>query len=174
MNSLPPRRRRKAFCAHTIAKGVSRECHGAGVTCTAPVVPACRPTANAAATSVVYNREDAKANPKACSRPPLQELLPGLRYRRFAVAPHEALSEGHSRTTCHDPHGYVLNGLDQPVHGSEPEEELPGLPHHGRSLLLAGRYAQPQQSRIPHMPVVMGSCENFAAIQRSWTWPVIS
>ena len=59
----------KKLRAHTIAKGVScEECHGAG--------------------AHLYG---ARAVQQL-----LQELLPGLRYRRFAVALHEALSEGHA------------------------------------------------------------------------------
>ena len=61
----------------------------------------------------------------------LQELLPGLRYRRFAVALHEALSEGYALHDLPRSSRSDEQRLGFPVHGSEPQEEVPGLPHHG-------------------------------------------
>ena len=137
----------KKLRSHVVAKGVScEECHGAGAH-----LYGARGAGMPSNCERCHQRRRRQEELQDAVQLLLQELLPGLRYRRFAVPLHEALSEGHALHDLPRPARSDGERLVEPVHGSEPQEGMLGLPHDGRVLLLAGRHPQPQQLHVlPH------------------------
>ena len=152
--------------AHTIAKGVScEECHGAGAHLYGARGAGMPSDCERCHQRFVYNREDAKANPKAPFTSFFKSFCPACGTEGSQSHYTKHYQKGMRCTTCHDPHEVTSNDWTS-------QYTVPNLKKNCQDCHTTAAYFFSQggtHSRNScescHMPK-MGSCENFAAIQR--------
>ena len=152
--------------AHTIAKGVScEECHGAGAHLYGARGAGMPSDCERCHQRFVYNREDAKANPKAPFTSYFKSFCPACGTEGSQSHYTKHYQKGMRCTTCHDPHEVTSNDWTS-------QYTVPNLKKNCQDCHTTAAYFFSQggtHSRNScescHMPK-MGSCENFAAIQR--------
>ena len=152
--------------AHTIAKGVScEECHGAGAHLYGARGAGMPSDCERCHQRFVYHREDAKANPKAPFTSYFKSFCPACGTEGSQSHYTKHYQKGMRCTTCHDPHEVTSNDWTS-------QYTVPNLKKNCQDCHTTAAYFFSQggtHSRNScescHMPK-MGSCENFAAIQR--------
>ena len=156
----------KKLRAHTIAKGVScEECHGAGAHLYGARGAGMPSNCERCHQRFVYNADDAAKNFKTPFNSYFKSFCPACGTEGSQSHYTKHYQKGMRCTTCHDPHEVTSN--DWASHYTVPNLKKECQDCHTTAAYFFSKGGTHSRNSCTscHMPM-MGSCENFASIQR--------
>ena len=156
----------KKLRAHTVAKGVScEECHGAGAHLYGARGAGMPSNCERCHQRFVYNADDAAKNFKTPFNSYFKSFCPACGTEGSQSHYTKHYQKGMRCTTCHDPHEVTSN--DWASHYTVPNLKKECQDCHTTAAYFFSKGGTHSRNSCTscHMPM-MGSCENFASIQR--------
>ena len=156
----------KKLRAHTIAKGVScEECHGAGAHLYGARGAGMPSNCERCHQRFVYNQDDAKANFKTPFNSYFKSFCPACGTEGSQSHYTKHYQKGMRCTTCHDPHEVTSNDWASQYTVPNLKKKCQDCHTTAAEFFAQGGTHSRNDCASCHMPK-MGSCENFASIQR--------
>lgn len=156
----------KKLRQHVVAKGVScEECHGAGAHLYGARGAGMPSNCERCHQRFVFNEDDQKKDPKSPFNVYFKSFCPacGTEGSQYHYTLH--YSKGMRCTTCHDPHEVTANDWSSQFTVPKLKKECGDCHTTAKNFMAQGGTHSRNKCESCHMPK-MGSCENFAAIQR--------
>lgn len=156
----------KKLREHTISKGIAcEECHGAGAHLYGARGAGLPSDCERCHQRIVYNRDDAKKDPTQPFNVYFKSFCPACGTEGSQMQYTKHYRKGMRCTTCHDPHEVTSN--DWTSHYTVPhmKKECQDCHTTAAEFFAQGGTHSRNACASCHMPK-MGSCENFASIQR--------
>ena len=156
----------KKLRSHTIAKGVScEECHGAGAHLYGARGAGMPSNCERCHQRFVYNQDDAKANFKTPFNSYFKSFCPACGTEGSQSHYTKHYQKGMRCTTCHDPHEVTSNDWASQYTVPNLKKKCQDCHTTAAEFFAQGGTHSRNDCASCHMPK-MGSCENFASIQR--------
>lgn len=156
----------KKLRQHTVAKGVScEECHGAGAHLYGARGAGMPSDCERCHMRMVYNKTDAQKDPKQPWNVYFKSFCPACGTEGSQSQYSKMWEKGMRCTTCHDPHEVTSNDWASYYTVPKMKKECQDCHTTQAEFFAQGGTHSRNACASCHMPK-MGSCENFASIQR--------
>ncbi len=156
----------KKLREHTISQGIScEECHGAGAHLYGARGAGMPSDCERCHQRIVYNRDDAKKDAKSPFNVYFKSFCPACGTEGAQMLYTKHYKKGMRCTTCHDPHEVTANDWKSYYTVPGLKKECQDCHTTAAEFFQQGGTHSRNACASCHMPK-MGSCENFASIQR--------